>query len=198
MRERIHAPALRWQPPLASETRVRRQRILVTAMIGLVFSVVGVTRETAAHIAPRLLWNASPSVPIGLYSVVPYRPIGRGDIVVARLSEPVARLADQRHYLPLNVSLVKPVAALSGSRVCAIGSVISIDGHVVATRHRQDGIGRPLPWWGGCELLRDGRLFLLSPVADSFDSRYFGAVNASAIVGQARPVWIAAMQGSRP
>lgn len=198
MRERNPISVPRWQPPLASETRVRRQLILIAGAIGSALAIGGVAFETTAPLSPRLVWNASASVPTGLYSVTPVRPIERGDIVVARLPEPVARLAARRHYLPLDVPLLKPVGALPGDRVCAIGGAITIDGNVVAIRRRRDRIGRALPWWNGCERLRNGRLLLLSPAPDSFDGRYFGPVDPSTIIGRARPLWIDRASGLRP
>ena len=50
---------------------------------------------------------------------------------------------------------------------------------------------RPELSWPECRPLERDELFLLSvtnPV--SFDSRYFGPVSASAVVGVARPVWL--------
>jgi conjugative transfer signal peptidase TraF len=110
-------------------------------------------------------------------------------MVVARLPENIATLAATRHYLPIGVPLVKRVGAVSGDRICAFGAVVAIDGRPAAIRFSRDRRGRPMPWWRGCTTLRDGRIFLLSPVPDAFDSRYFGPVEASAIVGRATPLW---------
>ena len=198
MRDRSRIPPPRWQPPLAAAMRRRRRPFLIAAAIGLALATGGIVLESGIPPSPRLVWNASASVPTGLYSVSPVRPIEHGDIVVVRLPDPVARLAAERHYLPQDVPLIKPVGALPGDQVCAIGSTITIDGDSVATRRMRDRTGRPLPWWTGCERLRNGRLFLLSPVPDSFDSRYFGPVDASTIVGRARPLWIGSARGFRP
>src|SRR3546814_11532003 len=55
--------------------------------------------------APRLVWNASASAPIGLYAVTPGAPVGPGDMVIARVPDPWRMLAARRHYLPANVPL---------------------------------------------------------------------------------------------
>jgi type IV secretory pathway protease TraF len=50
-------------------------------------------------------------------------------------------------------------------------------------------MGRPLSSWGQCRRLADDELFLLSVTNPaSFDSRYFGPINASAVIGLARPL----------
>jgi type IV secretory pathway protease TraF len=42
-----------------------------------------------------------------------------------------------------------------------------------------------------CRRLEPGELFLLSVTNPaSFDSRYFGPVSASAVIGVAHPVWL--------
>ena len=51
----------------------------------------------------------------------------------------------------------------------------------------RDGAGRPLiPWPGG--IVRVGQIFLYSPFAGSYDSRYFGPVPVAGILGLARPL----------
>ena len=56
-----------------------------------------------------------------------------------------------------------------------------------------DRLGRPLPSWPQCRQLRPGELFLLSATNPaSFDSRYFGPVSASAVIGAAHPIWLEA------
>jgi len=57
---------------------------------------------------------------------------------------------------------VKPVAAIAGDRVCALGRAILINDRLAAMRRRTDPSGRPMPWCTGCRLLGPGELFLLS------------------------------------
>lgn len=139
---------------------------------------------------PLLLWNASASSPVGLYVVSsPIHP-RVGDTVAAWPPPAARRLASARRYLPASVPLVKRVAAVSGDRVCARGRALSINGRAVAFRPSRDPSGRPLPWWSGCELLRGGDLFLLSPHArHAFDGRYFGVTRSSQVIGKARLLW---------
>lgn len=139
---------------------------------------------------PRLLWNASASAPIGLWWVAPDAPARRGDMVVAHLAEPWRGLAARRHYLPSNVPLIKRVAAGSGDVICAIGMAITINGRPVATRLAHDRAGRLMPYWQGCQVLRDGEAFLLMDDPASFDGRYFGATERRDIIGRAYPLWL--------
>lgn len=140
--------------------------------------------------APRLVWNASASAPIGLWSVAPNGQVAVGDHVLAWAPDPARRLAARRGYLPANVPMIKQVAALDGARVCAQDTSISVDGLVVATRRTADRQGRSLPWWIGCRRLSRGQMLLINRPIDSFDSRYFGPVEGKAIVGRARPLWL--------
>jgi conjugative transfer signal peptidase TraF len=140
---------------------------------------------------PRLVWNASASAPLGLYWLAG-GPVSRGDFVLAALPDSARRLAAERGYLSAGVPLVKRVAASGGDTVCAVATTITItiDGDAVAARLAADSRGRPLPAWAGCQVLRDGEFFLLMPdVPDSFDSRYFGPVAASSIIGRLVPLW---------
>lgn len=141
--------------------------------------------------APRLVWNASASVPVGLYSARPAVNARLGDLVAAHAPAPVARLMAERHYLPLRVPMLKHVAAVTGQRVCRSGAVILIDGKPVAEARSRDRLGRALPRWSGCRTLRTGEAFLLNPAsAGSFDGRYFGPVPTSGIVAVIDPLWL--------
>jgi type IV secretory pathway protease TraF len=47
-----------------------------------------------------------------------------------------------------------------------------------------------MPVWQHCRPLLDDELFLLSTTNPaSFDSRYFGPVSVSAVIGSAQPIW---------
>jgi len=85
------------------------------------------------------------------------------------------------------------VGAIAPQEVCITGQIVRIDGVPSAALLRADRWGRPLPAWQQCRRLRAGELFLLSATNPaSFDSRYFGPVSASAVIGVAHPVWLEA------
>jgi conjugative transfer signal peptidase TraF len=139
---------------------------------------------------PRLLWNATASLPVGLYAVRSRDAISVDDLVAFALSTEDADWAHARGYLDRSALLLKRVAALPGTEVCRIGDDIRIDGRLVATAQETDSHGRPMPVWAGCKLLGEGQVFLLlAETRDSLDGRYFGPTDAAAIVGLARPIW---------
>lgn len=167
--------------------RPRPRRTLALAGLGL--ALIGVAM--LADPAPRLVWNASASAPLGLYFVQPGARIEGGDLVLAVLPEAPRRLAAERGYLPNGVPLIKRVAALDGDTICAAGAMVSVNGRVVAERLARDRLDRPLPSWSGCHLLDNGEVFLLmESVSDSFDGRYFGPIATAAIIGRLVPLWI--------
>ena len=167
---------------------LRRRRTWSALVFGV--TVVSVLAMSASLVpTPRLVWNASASVPIGFYWNVAGAP-SRGDLVLARAPLWARRLAADRRYLPLNITIVKRVAAVAGDVVCASGDAVSIDGRLVAHRLASDRMGRPLPQWEGCEFLSVGEFFLLmADVPDSFDGRYFGIIERRDIIGRLVPLW---------
>ncbi|MCO7634966.1 S26 family signal peptidase [Pseudomonas guariconensis] len=142
---------------------------------------------------PRLVYNASDSVPVGWYRISSANSLAPGDLVLVHLPPEVRSLAAQRGYLPENVPLLKTVVAAAPQRVCVQGSQVRIDGELVARRLRWDRQGRALPSWQACRRLVGDELFLLSSNNPaSFDSRYFGPVSADAVIGRAQPLWLEA------
>ena len=138
----------------------------------------------------RLVWNVSASVPVGLYRLVPVAILRVGDLVAVRPSPSLASFMAARRYVEAGALLVKPVVAVAGQRVCRSGAVVTLDGVAAATALVADRMRLPLPVWAGCLRLRRGEVFMLLPgVPASFDSRYFGPVNAATIVGRAVPLW---------
>ena len=184
------APLLEWHQPLSSQLRARRRPILIAGGIGLALIGLAATLDFAIRPAPRVIWNASASAPIGFWRVDPHARFRTHDMVLARTPEAVRQLAADRRYIPVNLPLLKRIAARDGDDVCALGHDIFINGQWVATRLATDRRGRPLPWWSGCELLRGGRVFLLMDAPDSFDGRYFGPVDEDAVIGKAVPLWL--------
>ena len=140
---------------------------------------------------PRLVWNASASVPIGLYAVATVIGVDAGDLVVVRPPEPLARFLADGGYLPRGVPLLKLVAALAGQSVCRIGRSVTVDTIELGEARERDSRNRPLPVWQGCRVIAKGDVFLMnSRSADSLDGRYFGPLPAASIVGHAIPLWV--------
>jgi conjugative transfer signal peptidase TraF len=157
---------------------------------------VAVVALTALLKFPRkIIWNASASVPIGLYAVRPAGALHIGELVVVTPPEPLASFLADRGYLPEGVPLLKHILALPRQTVCRIGASITIDGEPVGRALACDGRGRALPAWQGCRVISEGQVFLMNRrPADSLDGRYFGSLPAAAITGRAEPLWISNRQ----
>ncbi len=140
--------------------------------------------------APKLIWNASASTPIGLYAIDAPGRLDVTDLVAVRAPEPLATFLSDGGYLPRGVPLMKHVAALPGQRICRNGKAITVDGIAMGDALDHDRRGRPLPIWHGCRVVADGELFLMNwQVRDSLDGRYFGPLPASSVIGRATPLY---------
>jgi conjugative transfer signal peptidase TraF len=160
------------------------------ALLAMELAVAALVVPVLLPVRPRLVWNASPSVPTGLYWIAPAARLVPGQRLAVRMPEPWAALMARRGYLPAGVALIKPLAAGAGTRVCRFGQRVTMAGRLVAVARLRDRAGRALPVWSGCIRLAPDQLFLLAPArADSVDSRYFGAVPRHAVLGVAHPVW---------
>lgn len=140
--------------------------------------------------------NMTPSEPLGLWRI---RPLDRDPVVgdIVFVCVPRSALVDDaraRGYLRrgLCVSgyapLIKTVVAVAGQQV-EIGQSVRIDGEEIphSVLAGQDGMGRPL-MAARSERIRSAHVFLHSPFPGSWDSRYFGSVPRSSILGLAREV----------
>ena len=168
----------------------------------LTIMLIGVSATVSPQLADRppwLIWNASSSVPIGLYAVESIGALRAEDLVVIKPPEPLASFLADGGYLPRGVPLVKHVAALAGQSACRKGLTVSVDSVTVGEAHERDSRGRPLPVWQGCRVIAVGEVFLMNTLsADSLDGRYFGPLPAASIVGRAAPLWTHRTPGAVP
>ena len=154
------------------------------------FSIMGVAIASFVPTPLRLVWNASASVPIGLYDLDPPRHLAVGDLVAVMPDKPLADFMVERGYIGRGVPLLKRVLGLPGQRVCRSGATITVDNVEMGDALERDRMGRDLPVWQGCRIIRDGELFLMNwEIRDSLDGRYFGPVPASSVIGRALPLW---------
>jgi conjugative transfer signal peptidase TraF len=170
-------------------TTPRRRRAAPVAAI--LIGVGLITIPAVAGWQPRIIWNASASVPLGLYLSATADRIALGDLVLVRPTETLAAFLAERGYVARGVPLLKHVAALPPQVLCAEGAAITVDGETVAHRRMADRLGRVLPTWHGCHRLERGEVFLLNAAEpDSLDGRYFGPLPRVSIVARLRPFWI--------
>jgi conjugative transfer signal peptidase TraF len=163
----------------------RSARIMTTCVAVLFVGVASMLHPVA-----KLIWNASASVPVGLYTVKSASIHHVGDLVVVRPPETLAAFLETRGYLARGVPLLKHIAALPGQIVCRIGPTITIDGMIAGQALDRDHLGRSLPGWQGCRRVADDDVFLMNGRSEnSLDGRYFGPLPATTIVGRADPLW---------
>lgn len=166
--------------------------------------VLAMLAGTALIVAPafvkpeiRLIWNASASVPVGLYRIVPLDVsesdrLDVTDLAVVMPPDDLATFLGERHYLPKGLPLLKRALALGGTEVCRVGSAIIAYDMSYGRARERDGQGRLLPVWQGCRILADGEAFFMNwDSPDSFDSRYFGPLPLTTVIGRAIPIWTA-------
>ena len=174
--------------------RSRKRAHIMLAMLsacGLAALAWASFATPSAHV----VYNPSNSVPVGWYRIEPVNSPADsphvGSIVLARLPADAAALAAQRGYLPPHIPLLKRVGAVAPQHVCIVNGVVRIDGVPVAAVLHADRMGRPLLSWQPCRALAKGELFLLSATNPaSFDSRYFGPIAASTVIGTAQPIYL--------
>ncbi len=157
---------------------------------------MAVVTSVAAGLIGGYRINMTPSEPLGLWRIEKLkRPVAVGDLVF--VCPPVTAVfgeARRRGYLRRGLCaggiapLIKTVAALPGQHV-EITDHVSVDGRSLpaSTVRDRDGEGRPLTA-DPCGLVPPHHLFLHSSFASSYDSRYFGPVPDSGLLGLARPI----------
>ncbi|WPO43192.1 S26 family signal peptidase [Tardiphaga sp. 42S5] len=159
---------------------------LAVMLIGITVLVAPAVTEPV----PLYVWNASGSVPLGLYRLRPAGKLFVTELVAIKPPEPLATFLGLNGYLPVGIPMLKRVLALPGQTVCRSGRTISVDQIDMGEARERDSRGRPLPVWHGCRVVCEDELFLMNwQSKDSLDGRYFGPIAASAVVGRAFPVW---------
>ena len=146
--------------------------------------------SAAIDLPKRLLWNASASAPIGLYSLQAAGSIDVTDLVAIVPPPPTAQFMAARGYLPIGVPMMKRILALPGQTVCRQGLDIIVYGATVGRARERDSADRKMPVWQGCRTIGDDELFVMNwNVLDSVDSRYFGPFPRGSVIGRALPVF---------
>lgn len=154
--------------------------------------VTALASALACLLASRLVWNWTPSLPLGLYWMTRGAPAAlakEGGLVAFPVPADVRELVQERRYLPPGALLVKRVVATAGDDVCTERGQLTVNGRNLGAILTEDTAGRPLPHYEGCGPVPDGWIYVASRYAKSFDSRTFGPIRVSDIRGGVTPLW---------
>jgi conjugative transfer signal peptidase TraF len=144
------------------------------------------------------LFNISPSMPIGLYwlSHTKSESLKRGDVVAVCLKGPFLKMGLERNYIfksghcSDSAPLIKTVFAIPGDSVVLSKDGMSVNGknYPLKTFDR-DSQQRVLPYIPRGNYLKTSAFWLIGTNdSKSWDSRYWGEVNASQILYQLKPL----------
>lgn len=158
---------------------VTNRTLLALIAAGAALTALAVASARAGDL---VLYNHSPSLPVGFYVRVP-DAVAPGSIVTIRARDAAPVQAAARGFDGDADRFLKRVAAAAGDIVCANDVAVTINGARRVIRAAHDTTGRPLRFWSGCTRLEPGELFLLGDTEDSFDGRYWGPVRQTQIEG---------------
>ena len=160
-------------------------------LLTIVAAGVGAIALSLLPVTPRLIWNRTESMPVGLYVLSTVAPLERGMVVAYQPSPGEAAFLETHRYTGRGWPLVKRVAALEGDEVCRCGNRIYINDRLAVTALASDEAGRILPAWKGCRRLEAKDAFLLSDHSRSIDGRYLGVQEKARILGTLRAMHVA-------
>ena len=131
-----------------------------------------------------ILFNLTPSLPRGIYLLLPAKDIQRGDIVVFD----VPLKLKECEYIPKYTKLLlKNVGALANDKVQIKDNFLYINNTKYGKIYTKDGQGVRLPKLSENELQPKENEFLpLASHQNSFDGRYYGTIKLSEVKNKAK------------
>lgn len=142
--------------------------------------------------------NLTASMPIGLYKKLPHTAFSTGDIIASCLSGDIAKIGRKNKYLTRgtcpasSAPVLKKVIAVPNDTVTVTNNAIIVNGKSYpAPRRTLDRLGRVIPTFVkiGTYKAKGFWLYGAHRPNHSWDSRYFGEVPASDVIGVFKPVF---------
>ncbi len=103
----------------------------MTGRLATLLTTLGAAALVGSTIAAKPMalniWNASGSMPIGLYRLHPTGRLAVTQLVEVQSPEPLATFLADRRYLPRGIPLLKRMLALPGQTVCRDQLAITVD-----------------------------------------------------------------------
>jgi type IV secretory pathway protease TraF len=105
-------------------------------IIATFVATLGAALSAFFHPLPKLIWNASASVPFGLYAVHPSGALHASALVMVRPPNALVRFLDGRHYLPSKVPMLTKPSAATASPSLSTGSRLATPSITTAAADR--------------------------------------------------------------
>jgi conjugative transfer signal peptidase TraF len=148
------------------------------------------------------VWNFTNSFPLGLWKIEKLNSsVAAGDVILICPPEPIASQAIERGYIHKSLlgsiycasglPLIKEVAATEGQTIEWALNRLFIDGQPIlfSQAATYDEKGRELTHYKG-GVVPKGFVFVHAYTGGSYDSRYFGPIPESGVLGLAKPVFV--------
>ncbi len=151
-----------------------RRRGVGVAVLGLCVATVG-----AYFSGVRLLFNVSGSLPHHLFFSV-----RSAEIACGRESIGFFRLNVENPYWDFGTVFAKRFVGCPGDELSAEGGEFYINGTRIGVASEVDSLGNPVVSFQFSGVIPEGSYFVLGDGGNSYDSRYWGFVRKSWIVGR--------------
>ena len=163
-----------------------KTRRIIVVLICIGFLMVG------ALTAKRdLIFNATPSKPLGFYRLKKKDVFEQGDLVMFSVPAGIEELVRTRNYIPPKGHLMKNIIGGAGDTYCIHDQKFYVGDKLIGPIFATDSKNRPLPQHAaGCHKVPPEYMLIgIAEIERSFDSRYFGPVPTNTILGIAEPLW---------
>lgn len=163
----------------------------------LALAIVGVGALALRQDAPWVLHNVSPSSPLGFYVYTGDAPRAGTYLAFHPHGQSFERITESTGLPMPTVPILKLIIAGPGDHVCYSHDTESFRINKIRSLGIQDRVfqGHHIPLWQECRDLRGDEYFVHSDrIPNSLDSRFYGPVQASTIVGTYAPLWIEPMK----
>lgn len=157
---------------------------LILVLLGAGVSLIAIS---AIEKPPMVIYNPSPSAPVGWYTITHAKDYKTGDLVASNIPEWASNLAAERGYLPKNIPVIKTIIAGPATEFCVLDGALVVPEFEPFKVQYTDSEGRAMPvQQEGCRSLNAGEFLIGSINFDrSFDSRYFGSIRTADLIGHA-------------
>lgn len=156
---------------------------------GVPIAILLATPMVAAMFGYRMIYNGTPSLPIGFYLSHPCPEDLTGELVLFNMPKPYEDLALERGYIKRRQPQLKPVYVTGMVDMCDEKGLLKINDHSTVRLIHQDSQGRSIPMIEGCVTAQSTDIIVLIPeLENSFDSRVYGPIARDSVISCATKI----------